>query len=85
MMRSVVRIDPPVADEIVHSGSDGFGLLNDHEMPGVRDIDDVHPLAQLLAQCMAIPRRGDDVIKTFVVASSERCRPTRSRRPCRTL
>jgi len=46
-----------------HSRSDAIGLLNDHEMPGARDIDDLHPLAQLLAQRMPIPRRRRFIIE----------------------
>ena len=44
LLPSVVRIHPPAADEIGHGGSDRIRLLNDHEMPGARDIDDLHPL-----------------------------------------
>jgi hypothetical protein len=44
MMGWVVRIHPPAADEIVHGDSDGIGLLDDQEMPGPRDIEDLHPL-----------------------------------------
>jgi len=44
LLRSVVRIHPPAADEIVHGSSDGIRLLDDHEMPGARDIDDLHSL-----------------------------------------
>src|SRR5262249_43657126 len=54
-----------LADEIGHGGSDGIGLLDDHEMPGARDIDDLHPLAQLLAQRVSVGGRGDDVIETL--------------------
>src|ERR1700736_6920803 len=39
---SVVRIHRPAADEIVHGSSDGSRLLDDHEMPGARDIDGQH-------------------------------------------
>ena len=60
-----VANSPCTADEFGHGGSDGIRLLNDHEMPGARDIDDLHPLAQLLAQRMPIPRRGDYVIETL--------------------
>jgi hypothetical protein len=35
---------PSAADEIGHGGSDRIGLLDDHEMPGAKDIDDLHSL-----------------------------------------
>src|SRR5262249_37810917 len=44
LLRSGVRIHPPAADESVHGGSDRSRLLDDHEMPGARDIDDLHSL-----------------------------------------
>jgi hypothetical protein len=60
-----MRIHPPAADEIGHGGNDAIGLLNDHEMPGARDIDDLHPCAQLIPECVAVARRGDYVIETL--------------------
>ena len=65
LLRSLVRIHPPAADEIGHSGNHGVGLLNDHEMPGTRDVDDLHPLAQLTPECVSVTRRGDYVIETL--------------------
>jgi len=35
-----------------------IGLLNDCEMPGASDIDDLHPLAQLIPECVSVSRRG---------------------------
>ena len=64
-LRSLMRIHPPTADEIGHGGNDAIGLLNDHEMPGARDIDDLHPCAQLIPECVAVARRGDYVIETL--------------------
>ena len=64
-LRSLVRTHPPAADEIGHGGNDAIGLLNDHEMPGARDIDDLHPLAQLIPECVAVTRRGSYVIETL--------------------
>jgi hypothetical protein len=60
-----VRIHPPATDEIGHGGNDAIGLLNDHEMPGARDIDDLHPLAQLIPKCMSVAGRGGYVIETL--------------------
>jgi hypothetical protein len=60
-----VRIHPPATDEIGHGGNDAIGLLNDHEVPGARDIDDLHPLAQLIPKCMSVTRRGGSVIETL--------------------
>jgi hypothetical protein len=56
---------PCTADEISHSGNDAIGLLNDHEMTGARDIDNLHSLAQLIPQCVSVTRRGGDVIETL--------------------
>jgi hypothetical protein len=42
LWRVVVRIHSPAVDEIVHRGSDGIRLLDDHEMPGAGDIDRLH-------------------------------------------
>jgi hypothetical protein len=50
LLRSVVRIHPPAADEIGHGGSDRIRLLNDHEMPGARDIHDFLPRCFLSAR-----------------------------------
>jgi hypothetical protein len=60
-----VRIHPPAADEIGHGGSNAIGLLNDHEMPGARDIDDLHPRTQLISECVSVTRRGGNVIETL--------------------
>ena len=65
LLPSVVRIHPPAADEIGHGGSDRIRLLNDQEMPGARDIDDLHPLTQLIPQRVSVGGRGDDVIETL--------------------
>jgi len=48
LLRPVVRIHLLAADEVGHGGNDAIRLLDDHEMPGVRDIDDLHALAQLI-------------------------------------
>ena len=64
-LRSLVRTHPPAADEIGHGGNDAIGLLNDNEMPGARDIDDLHPLAQLILECMSVAGRGDYVVETL--------------------
>ncbi len=34
-------------------------------MAGARDVDDLHPLAQLIAECMSVTRRGGYVIETL--------------------
>ena len=34
-------------------------------MPGARDIDDLHPCAQLIPECVAVTRRGNYVIETL--------------------
>jgi len=60
-----VRIHPPAADEIGHGGNDAIGLLNDHEMPGARNIDDLHSCAQLIPECVAVTRRRSYVIETL--------------------
>jgi hypothetical protein len=60
-----MRIHSPATDKIAHSGNDGIGLLNEHEMRGARDIDDLHSLAQLIPECMSVTRRGDYVIETL--------------------
>jgi hypothetical protein len=60
-----VRIHPPAADEIVHGSSDGSRLLDDHEMPGARDIDDLHSLAQLISKRVSIGGRRGYVIETL--------------------
>jgi hypothetical protein len=64
-LRSLVRTHPPAADEISHRGNDAIGLLNDHEVPGARDVDDLHPLAQLILECMSVAGRGDYVVETL--------------------
>jgi hypothetical protein len=60
-----VWIRPPATDEIGHSGNDAIGLLDDHEMTGARDIDDLHPLAQLIPEGVSVTRRGGYVIETL--------------------
>jgi len=65
LLRSVVRIHPSAADEFGHGSSDGSRLLEDHEMPGARDIDDLHSLTYLLAERVSVGGRGDDVIETL--------------------
>jgi hypothetical protein len=60
-----VRIHPPATDEIGHGGNDAIGLLNEREMPGARDIDDLHPLAQLILECMSVAGRSDYVVETL--------------------
>src|SRR5215472_13417372 len=65
LLRSVVRIHPPAADEIVHGSSDGIRLLDDHEMPGARDIDDLHSLTQLIPLRVSVGGRGGYVIETL--------------------
>jgi hypothetical protein len=55
----------PATDEIGHGGNDAIGLLNDHEMPSARDIDDLHPLAKLILECMSVAGRGDYVVETL--------------------
>ena len=60
-----LRVHPRIADEISHSGNDAFELLNEHEMPSVRDIHDLHSLAQLIPECVSVTGRGGDVIKTL--------------------
>ena len=60
-----MRIHPPAADEIGHGGNDAIGLLNDHEMPGARDIDDLHSLAQLISKRVSISGRRGYVIETL--------------------
>jgi len=64
-LRSLVRIHPLATDEIGHGGNDAIRLLNDHEMPGARDIDDLHPLAELILKCMSVTGRGDYVVETL--------------------
>src|SRR5271156_4715169 len=63
--KTLMRRHPPAADEIGHGGDDAIGLLDDQEVPGARDIDDLHPRAQLIAEGVAVARRGDDVIETL--------------------
>src|SRR5262249_60555291 len=60
-----LRIQPRTADEFGHGGSDRIRLLDDHEMPGARDIDNLHSLAQLIPQRVYVSGRGDDVIETL--------------------
>ena|SRR5476649_212612 len=62
---SARRIHPPATDEIDHGGDDAIGLLNDHEVSGTRDVDDLHPLAQLIPKGMSVARRGGYVIETL--------------------
>ena len=56
---------PCTADEFGHRGSDRIGLLNDHEMPGARDIDDLHSLAHLISKRVSISGRRGYVIETL--------------------
>jgi len=60
-----LRIHPCIADEISHSSNDAIGLLNEHEMPSVRDIHDLHSLAQLIPECVSVTRRGGYVIEAL--------------------
>ena len=62
---STVRSHPPAADEIRHGGCDGIRLLDDHEMPSARDIDDLHALPQLIPQRVSVGGRGGNVIETL--------------------
>ena len=60
-----LRSHPCTADEISHGGKDAIRLLDDHEMTGARDIDNLHSLAQLIPQCMSVTRRGGYVIEAL--------------------
>ena len=60
-----MRIHTCTADEFGHGGSDWIRLLDDHEMPGARDINNLHSLAQLIPQRVSVGGRGDDVIETL--------------------
>ena len=62
---SARRIHSPATDEIGHGGSDAIGLLNDQEVSGARDVDDLHPLAHLIPKGMSVPWWGGDVIETL--------------------
>src|SRR5436305_5876302 len=46
-----------------HGPRHGFWLFQQQKVPGMSQIDDPHPLAQLLAQRMAIPRRRRFIIE----------------------
>src|SRR6516162_3038122 len=48
-----------------HGPRYSFRLFQQQKVPGIRQIDDPHPLAPLLAQRMPVPRRGDYVIETL--------------------
>ena len=52
-------------DEIGHGRSDAIGLLDEREVSGVRDIDDLHPLAQLIPKGMSVAGRGGDIVETL--------------------
>ena len=60
---SARRIHPPATDEIGHGGGDAIGLLDDQEVSGARDIDDLHPLAHLIPKGMSITWQGGYVIE----------------------
>ena len=46
-----------------HGPRYSFRLFQQQKVPGIRQIDDPHPLAQLLAQRMPIPRRRRFIIE----------------------
>ena len=60
-----LAVGSPATDKIGHGGNDAVGLLDDHEVPGARDIDDLHPVAQLIPKGVSVARRCGYVIETL--------------------